>query len=118
MQSSVIGKQATGNFAAILNHRAAQTPQQLAFTFIGSEQDSAHSVTYGELDLLARRVAARIVAAGMRREPVLLLFPPGIDYVAAILGCMYAGCIAVPAYPPRNARQLPRISRIIADASA
>jgi acyl-CoA synthetase (AMP-forming)/AMP-acid ligase II len=52
---------------------------------------------------------------------VLLLHPPGLEYVAALCGCLYAGAIAVPAYPPdpmRLQRTLPRLQALIADAGA
>ena len=48
----------------------------------------------------------------------MLLYPPGLDYIAAFFGCLYAGFIAVPAYPPRLNRPVPRIQAIVADAGA
>jgi acyl-CoA synthetase (AMP-forming)/AMP-acid ligase II/acyl carrier protein len=49
---------------------------------------------------------------------VLLLYPAGLDYIAAFFGCLYAGAVAVPAYPPRPNRSLDRIQAMIADAQA
>jgi amino acid adenylation domain-containing protein len=49
---------------------------------------------------------------------VLLLYPPGLDYIAAFFGCLYAGAVAVPAYPPRVNRSLTRLQTIVADAGA
>lgn len=49
-------------------------------------------------------------------ECVLLSVPPGFDWDVAFLGCVYAGCIAVPAYPPdptRLRRDLPRFESIV-----
>ena len=43
-------------------------------------------------------------------------YPPGLEFVAAFLGCLYAGVVAVPAYPPRSARTLPRLQAIVQDA--
>ena len=51
-------------------------------------------------------------------ERALLLYPPGLDYLTAFFGCLYAGVIAVPAYPPRNQRNTPRIQAIAIDAEA
>jgi acyl-CoA synthetase (AMP-forming)/AMP-acid ligase II len=48
----------------------------------------------------------------MSGERALLLYPPGLDYLAAFFGCLYAGVVAVPAYPPRNQRNTPRIKAI------
>ena len=47
----------------------------------------------------------------------MLLYPPGPDYVAGFFGCLYAGVIAVPAYPPLDARQASRLTGIAADAT-
>ncbi|MCP4327281.1 MAG: fatty acyl-AMP ligase, partial [Alphaproteobacteria bacterium] len=55
---------------------------------------------------------------GMKGERALLLYPPGLDYVAAFFGCLYAGVIAVPAYPPRFNRSLSRLLVIVRDAQA
>jgi non-ribosomal peptide synthetase component E (peptide arylation enzyme) len=60
--------------------------------------------TYGELELRARTVAARLQEIGVRGERVLLLYPPGLDFAAGLFGCFYAGAIAVPAFPPRRNR--------------
>ena len=48
----------------------------------------------------------------------MLLFPPGLDYVVAFFGCLYASAVAVPAYPPRPNRSLDRIESIAADSQA
>ncbi|WP_416676129.1 fatty acyl-AMP ligase [Egbenema bharatensis] len=48
----------------------------------------------------------------------MLLFPPSLEYIAAFFGCLYAGVIAVPAYPPRPNRSLQRLQSIAADAQA
>ena len=55
----------------------------------------------------------RLDARGKR---VLLLYPLGLEYIAAFFGCFYAGAVAVPAYPPRLNRSLDRLQTIIADA--
>jgi len=46
------------------------------------------------------------------------LYQPGLDYISAFFGCLYAGVIAVPAYPPKPDRSLPRLQAIIADTNA
>src|SRR6185369_14635948 len=49
-------------------------------------------------------------------QPVLLLYPPGLEYIAAFFGCLYAGAVAVPVYPPTSERSLPRLWSIVKDA--
>ncbi len=72
-----------------------------------------------ELDRRARMIAGRLQALGYAGERALMLFPPGLDFVAGFFGCVYAGVIAVPAYPPdptRLASTLPRLQSIVRDA--
>lgn len=94
-----------------------KSPVDAAFTFL--QDDRAVSWSYVELDRRARAIAARLQEQRSEGRTVLLLFPSGLDFVAAFFGCLYAGAIPVPAYPPdpaRLARALPRLEAIIADA--
>jgi acyl carrier protein len=103
----------------LLEWRAAHQSGREAYTFLGDGDAEDSSVTYGELDRQARSVASRLQSAGVATgERVLLLYPPGLEYVAAFLGCLYAGVIAVPAYPPRLNRPTSRLQAIAADSRA
>ena len=51
-------------------------------------------------------------------ERALLLYPAGLEFIAAFFGCLYAGVVAVPVYPPRRNRSLNRIQAIADDAEA
>jgi len=102
----------------LLQQRADYQPQQRAFTFLQDGEIEAETLTYQELDQRARAIAAHLQVQGLVGERALLLYPPGLDYLAAFFGCLYAGVVAVPAYPPRNARNIPRIQAIVTDAGA
>ena len=65
-----------------------------------------------------RAIAASLQAMEMGGERALLLYPSGLDFVAAFFGCLYAGVTAVPAYPPRRNRNMARIDAIANDAEA
>src|SRR5262249_14557271 len=54
----------------------------------------------------------------LQGKRILLLYPPGLDYVSAFYACLYAGAIPTLAFPPRVSRHLPRLEAIIADAQA
>ncbi len=54
----------------------------------------------------------------MAGQRALLLYPAGLEFIAAFFGCLYAGVIAVPVYPPRRNRSLNRIQAIADDAEA
>ena len=76
------------------------------------------NITYAELDRKARALGAWLLSEGMAGKRVLLLYPSGLDFIAAFMGCLYGGAIAVPAYPPRKNRSVERIEAIAADAEA
>ncbi|CAM5410439.1 non-ribosomal peptide synthetase [Streptomyces spiroverticillatus] len=98
---------------------AAADPDRTAFEFSGKEDEAAERLTYGQLDLRARAVAARLQRLGLTDRPVLLLQPPGLDYVVSFIGCLYARAVAVPVYPPnRRPRSLDRLIDIVADCGA
>lgn len=102
----------------VLRRRALQQPTRLAYKFLKYTTTgcSERDWTYQELDQQARLIAAVLTNLGVFQQPVLLLFPSGLEYIAALYGCFYAGAIAVPAYPPRHARSIDRIGSILEDA--
>jgi natural product biosynthesis luciferase-like monooxygenase protein len=100
----------------LLSRRAIEQPDRLAYTFLADGENEESRLTYSELDRRARSGAALLQSMGAAGERVLLLYPPGLDYVAAFFGCLYAGAVAVPVYPPRQNKTISRIASIIADA--
>ena len=64
---------------------------------------------------MARAIGSLLEQLGASGECILLLYPPGLDFIAAFFGCLYGGAAAVPAYPPRNTRHLPRLQMIAED---
>jgi acyl-CoA synthetase (AMP-forming)/AMP-acid ligase II/NRPS condensation-like uncharacterized protein/acyl carrier protein len=102
----------------VLRHRSWTQPQTKAFTFLLDGEIQAATLTYQELDQRSRAIASQLKLMGMNGERVLLLYLPGLDFLEAFFGCLYAGAIAVPAYPPHNQRNTPRIQAIVADAQA
>src|SRR4051794_36192480 len=60
--------------------------------------------TIAEVDRRARRVAAAVARHAAPGARALLLSPPGLDFIAAFYGCLYAGVVAVPVAPPDPSR--------------
>jgi amino acid adenylation domain-containing protein len=103
---------------AVLRARAAQQPNTLAYTFLlDGETEEAH-LTYADLDRRARTIGASLRSLGESGKRALLLYPPGLDYIAALFGCFYAGVIAIPLYPPHLNRHLLRVQSVLKDAQA
>src|ERR1041385_8503902 len=96
--------------------RAESQPEKTAYTFLLDGETDVTTLTYGELDQQARAIGALLQTLKARNQPVLLLYSPGLDYIAAFFGCLYAGAIAVPVYPPTSRRSLPRLAAIVKDA--
>lgn len=105
------------NLVDRLRYWSAQQPSEVAFYFAGDKEDYV-KWTYAELDRRARAIASQLTALGMRGKRALLLYPPGLDFVAGFFGCLFAGAVAVPAYPPRRNRNAMRIQSISDDAQA
>ena len=102
----------------LLRQRSAYRPHDRAFTFLVDGENEELNITYAELDRKARAVGGWLIDRGMVGKRVLLLYPSGLDFIAAFMGCLYGGAIAVPAYPPRKNRSVERIEAIAADADA
>ena len=103
----------------VLRRRAERQGEGLAYTFLLDGETAEAHLTYAELDRRARGLAAMLAREGIGAgDRVLLLYPPGLDYIAAFFGCLYAGAVAVPAYPPRSRRPSARLQSIQESAGA
>lgn len=102
----------------ILRDRALRQPEQVAYTFLVDGETQTVSLTYRALARRVGAIAGRLQDCCQKGDRVLLLYPPGLEYVAAFLGCLSAGVLAVPAYPPRPNRSLERLLSLVGDAGA
>ena len=107
------------NIVEILGGHASAHPERVAIEFLEDGENVSTVLTYGELH---RRASAVAVELSERCGPggrALLLYPSGVDYVTALLGCFYAGIVAVPAYPPESMqpKHLRRVLSILEDAA-
>lgn len=112
---------AHATFTDLLRDRAAERPDAIAHVFLSEAagEMAAERLTYGELDVRARGIAARLREYGVRGQPVLLLYPSGPNFLPAYVGCLYAGAIAVPApLPGARGERLRRVTGILRDTGA
>ncbi len=106
------------NLIELLQHRALHQGDDVGFRFLVDGEREKIEWSYADLDRKARAIAAGLQAMDLEGERALLLYPSGLDFVAAFFGCLYAGVTAVPAYPPRRNRNMARIDAIANDAEA
>ncbi|MEX2560518.1 MAG: fatty acyl-AMP ligase, partial [Pirellulales bacterium] len=102
----------------LLRHRAHHQARMQAYTFLADGEQEELVLTYAELDRQARALASRLAQLNLQGERALLLYPAGLEFIVGFFGCLYAGVVAVPAYPPRMNRSLDRIHSISLDAEA
>jgi len=101
----------------LLRYRTEQQPNALLYRFLetGDVDGPVQELTFAQLDTRARAIAAQLQAAQGENERALLLYPPGLEFIAAFMGCAYAGVVAVPTYPHRT---LSRLEAIVQDSQA
>lgn len=100
----------------LLRRRAEIQPASLAYTFLDERGLETGHLTYANLDVRARAIAAALQQMSSAGDRILLLFPPGLDFVAAFFACLYAGRLPVVVYPPRRNQSMNRLAAIVADA--
>jgi acyl-CoA synthetase (AMP-forming)/AMP-acid ligase II/acyl carrier protein len=102
----------------LLRLRARENPEQVAFTFLVDDSGGADALTFHDLDRRARAVAAHLQSSGLSGTRAVLIFQPGLEFIVAFFGCLYAGVVAVPVDPPRPNRPSQRVHAVLADARA
>lgn len=103
---------------ALLQGQAAAQPEHTAFVFLEDGEAEGGRISYRELDLRARQLAAQLLELGQKGERVVIMYPSGIEYLVAFFGCLYAGLVAVPVALPRRNRSVERLRGVVADSGA
>ena len=102
---------------ALLQRHAGILGDDPLYTFLDVAGEPVDHLSFAGLERRARAIGGRLSELGATGERVVLLFSPGLDFVAAFFGCLYAGAVPVPAYPPRRNRNFERLRVILADAT-
>ena len=103
----------------VLRHRVETDPDRTAFVFLTGDALHESRLTYAQLDQEARAVACALAKHQVNRRPVLLIEPPGLRFISTLFGCLYAGVIVVPSYPPaprESTKTSSRFLRVVRDA--
>jgi non-ribosomal peptide synthetase component F len=103
--------------------QACIQPDETAITFYNYHGKVEDSYTFKQIDEKSTNLAWHIREewnVGLQ-EPVLLVFPPGLDFVIAVIACFKAGAIAVPVQSPAPGRldkDVPHLCSIVEDCGA
>ena len=87
-----------------------------AFTYSRDGEEESARITYRQLDHRARAIGSALRHRDTAAGRALVLCPSGLDFIAAIFGCFYAGTVAIPLHPPVHTRLMSRVTSIMADA--
>jgi acyl-CoA synthetase (AMP-forming)/AMP-acid ligase II/acyl carrier protein len=101
----------------LLQGQAGELADHTAYAFL-DDRDGVTEFTFGELDRRARTIASRLQLELSPGDRALLVYPAGLEFIAAFFGCLYAGVVAVPATYPKPKRPMPRLQRIALDCDA
>jgi acyl-CoA synthetase (AMP-forming)/AMP-acid ligase II len=117
-EQSMAPSQTCATITEVLRYWAARQPEKLLYRWLGDGGQEETLWTFADVDAKARAIAVALQRVAQPGDRALLLYAPSIDYVAAFIGCLYAGVIAVPAYlpdPTRLEQSLPRLLAIVDD---
>lgn len=90
----------------------------VAYTFLADGDSKEESITFGELDAKASQISALLANFGPSTGPVLLLYPPGLEFIVSFLGCLYAGRPPVPVSIPRRSQSINKLRKIKENSGA
>ena len=106
------------NLIELLRARTAEHGPRVAFRYLADGEAEESRLTYDELELRARAIAAALAPQAAPGDRGLLFYSAGVDFIAAFWGCLCAGIVAVPVFPARLHRQIPRLLAIARDSEA
>ncbi|PZM66500.1 fatty acyl-AMP ligase [Paenibacillus dendritiformis] len=104
------------NLLEMLDYTAYHYPDRKAFIYLKNGEFESESCTYHELRLRSQKLAAYFQFLNLSGERIMILLPGGIDYIIAFFGCLQAGALPVPAFPPSKSRNGQRVTAIYENA--
>lgn len=99
---------------SVLNRRANDSPNDLAYIWL-QDGNQEVEINYHSLQQKSKAIAVALHSCCQEGDRALLLYPQGLEFITAFFSCLYAGIIAVPAYPPKGNQKMSRLVKIIED---
>jgi len=107
------------NILTVLESFATSKPDEVLYSFFEQGDTLSCTLTYGQLEQRSKKIASRLQSQVSQGTRAVLIYPPGLDFMVAFLGCLYAGVIAIPAPSLETfgqSRIIARLEAIIEDA--
>ena len=101
----------------LVKGRVDREPHKCIYTYLPDGIHPNGHLTYEELDKQARAIGATLLSLKASTDRALLLYSPGLEFITAFFGCLYAGVVAVPAPLSRTHKSLHGLEAIVRDAS-
>jgi amino acid adenylation domain-containing protein len=102
----------------VLQWRAKHQPNRIGYVFLNDGETVGKTLTYQMLERQAIEIASQLQSNAACGDRALLIYPPGLGFIVAFLGCLYAGIVAVPVDMPRRNQRTQRLQKIVGDTQA
>src|SRR6185295_20184637 len=110
-----LDRTAFASLVELLRQRAEERTGR-GYTFLAEGEREEAFLSFEKLDWRARSLGAVLQRHGLGGQRVLLVYPAGLEYIVGFFGCLYAGAVAVPTYPPHSSRRPDRLLALARDA--
>ncbi|MFE5098000.1 fatty acyl-AMP ligase [Streptomyces sp. NPDC056638] len=112
----------TDSIVDVVREYAERRPDDTAYSFLAGGPAGfgvARQLSYGDIDSAAQGIASALLNSCGRGDRVLVVCPPGPEFLTSFLGALYAGLVPVPAPLPSGGKgQQDRVKGIIASSGA
>jgi acyl-CoA synthetase (AMP-forming)/AMP-acid ligase II/acyl carrier protein len=108
----------TDTLIDLLRRRAADDPSLVVYTFLEDGESHESSLTAAGLADAARTIGYTLAKLAPPGSRVILLFGDGLEYIAGLFGCLWAGLVAVSGIHPDAPRSVERLRGILHDSRA
>ena len=91
----------------VLDVVAQHVQDKRQITYLDNKGRETQHFSFGETRDHYQRIGAYLQREmGLRPgDRAILIYPPGAEFLPAFLGCVYAGVVAVPVFPPVSPNQ-------------
>jgi len=105
------------NLNDLLIYQANQYKDKKAYIFLADGEKDEKILTYHDLLKYTNSLASLLLEYCKNNDRILLFLPPSLEYIISFYGCLMAGLIPVPLYPPET-RSHSRLLNVIKDSGA